>query len=238
LALLALLGISLFAFASFLVGWRLLWVAHRTGMVPEKLIGGSLFLAGGVGTALLILSGFAGPARGVFSTAAMLAIDCGITVLGVFTWRVFRPGLVGATVVATCSALLFLSFASDWVSGHYLGVRRSGFSMTADYIGRFAMYGWASFETLRQSLPARRRVRIGLTEPLVANRFLLWGISTLAANGIWGYSLWSELAQKSDMTEFYLVASVLGSTCALAIWLAFFPPQLYRRRFATSAASA
>ena len=64
---------------SFVIGWRLLWVAHRTGLLPENLIGGSLFLAGGIGT-----------------------------------------------------ALLFLSFASDWVSGHYLGVRRSGFSMTAD----------------------------------------------------------------------------------------------------------
>ena len=42
MALLALLGVSLFAFASFVVGWRLLWLAHRTGMVPEKLIGGSL----------------------------------------------------------------------------------------------------------------------------------------------------------------------------------------------------
>jgi len=238
LALFALLGISLFAVASFAVGWRLLWLAHRTGLLPEKLIGGSLFLAGGIGTALLIVSGFAGPARGVFSTAAMFAIDCGITVLGVFTWRVFRPGLVGATVVATCTALLFLSFASDWVSGHYLGVRRSGFSMTADYVGRFAMYGWASFETLRQATLARRRVRIGLTEPLVANRFLLWGVSTLAANGIWAYSLWSEIAEVGDTTEFYLVASVLGITCALAIWLAFFPPQLYRRRFATNGASA
>ncbi len=48
MALFALLGISLFAVASFVVGWRLLWLAHRTGMLPEKLIGGSLFLAGGV----------------------------------------------------------------------------------------------------------------------------------------------------------------------------------------------
>ena len=123
MALLALLGISLFAIASFAVGWRLLWVAHRTGLVPEKLIGGSLFLAGGIGTTLLILSGCAGPARGALSTAAMLAVDCGITALGLFTWRVFRPGPMGATVVATCTALLFLSFASDWISGHYLGVR-------------------------------------------------------------------------------------------------------------------
>ena len=238
MALLALLGISLFAFASFVVGWRLLWLAHRTGLVPEKLIGGSLFLAGGVGTSLLILAGFAGPARGVFSTAAMLAVDCGIIVLGVFTWRVFRPGLVGATVVATCTALLFLSFATDWVSGHYLGVRRSGFSMTADYCGRLVMYGWASYETLRQYALARRRARIGLSEPLVANRFLLWGIGTLAALGIWLHSLWSELVLRSDITEWYLVVTVLGSTCALSIWLAFFPPRAYRRWFETDAALA
>ena len=234
MALLALLGISLFAIASFVVGWRLLWLAHRTGLMPEKLIGGSLFLAGGIGTALMILSGVAGPARGVFSTAAMLAIDCGITVLGVFTWRVFRPGLVGATVVATCTALLFLSFASDWVSGHYLGVRRSAFSMTADYVGRFVLYGWASYESLRQYSLARRRVRIGLLEPLVANRFLLWGISTLAATGIWAYSFWSEIVGYTDTTDFYLVASAMGGTCAASIWLAFFPPRAYTRRFAGS----
>ncbi len=237
MALFALLGISLFAVASFVVGWRLLWLAHRTGMLPEKLIGGSLFLAGGVGTALLILAGVTGPARGVFSTAAMLAVDCGITVLGVFTWRVFRPGLVGATVVATCTAMLFLSFATDWVSGLYLGVGRSNFSMSADYFGRLVMYGWASYETLRQYALARRRVRLGLTEPLLANRFLLWGIATLAALGIWLHSLWSEVVQRNEQTEWYLVVTVLGCICALAIWLAFFPPRAYRRWFETSAAS-
>ena len=234
MALLALLGISLFAIASFVVGWRLLWLAHRTGLMPEKLIGGSLFLAGGIGTALLILSGVAGPARGAFSTAAMLAIDCGITVVGVFTGRVFRPGLVGATVVATCTALLFLSFASDWVSGHYLGVQRSPFSISADYSGRFVLYGWASYESLRQYALARRRVRIGLLEPLVANRFLLWGISTLAATGIWSYSLWAEVTSNPDTTEFYLVATVMGGACAASIWLAFFPPRVYQRWFAAS----
>jgi hypothetical protein len=238
LALLALLGISLFAVASFAVGWRLLWLAHRTGLVPEKLMGGSLFLAGGMGTALMILSGVAGPARGALSTAAMLAVDCGIAALGIFTWRVFRPGLIGATAVSAFTALLFLSFASDWVSGHYLGVRRSPFSMSADYIGRFGLYGWACFETLRQYALARRRVQIGLLEPLVANRFLLWGVSTFAALGIWSYALWSELLSAPDATEFYFVVSVLGGACAASIWLAFFPPRFYRSWFAPPAVSA
>ena len=237
LALIALLGISLFALASTVVGWRLLWLAHRTGLVPEKLIGGSLFLAGGLGTALLIASGVAGPARGIFSTAAMFAIDGGIALVGVFTWRVFRPGLVGATVVATCTALLFLSFASDFVSGHYLGVQRSVFSMTADYAGRFVMYGWATFESARQYALARRRVRIGLTEPVVANRYLLWALATLTASGIWSYSLWAEIAKETDVTKFYLVAALLGGSCAAAIWLAFFPPPAYRRWFAAGAAA-
>jgi small-conductance mechanosensitive channel len=107
--------------------------------------------------------------------------------------------------------------------------------MTADYCGRLAMYSWASYETLRQYGLARRRVRIGLSEPLVANRFLLWGIGTLAALGIWLHSLWRELAQRSEVTEFYLVVTVLGSTCALSIWLAFFPPRAYRQWFETSA---
>ena len=80
-------------------------------------------------------------------------------------------------------------------------------------------------------------MRIGLLEPLVANRFLLWGVSSLAAIGIWGYSMWSEVIGVSTTTEFYLIASVMGGTCAASVWLAFFPPRPYQRWFNANAVS-
>jgi len=232
----ALLGMSAFALASFVVGLRLILLSRRTGLLPEKMIGLSLFLAGGCGAILLVLSGFAGDARWLVATAAIAMVNLGVAALGVFTWRVFRPTLAGATLVAACVMLLLMSMIVDRAAGHYLGMGRSSFSIVSDYAGRLILYGWATAETLRQHLLARRRVRLGLTDPLVANRFLLWSLATTAAFGIWLHALWQELARRTDTTESYLVATVLGSACALAIWLAFFPPRAYRARFAASSA--
>lgn len=238
MALLALLGISAFGVVSFVVGLRLVLLSRRTGLLPERLIGTSLFLAGGLGTALLVASGFAGDRRWLVATASVLMINLGVAALGVFTWRVFRPTLLGATLVAACLALLFLSMIVDRFTGEYLGARRTEFSIAADYAGRLLLYGWATWESLRQYALARRRVRIGLTEPLVANRFLLWGIGTSAALGIWLHAFCREFVQRPDPVESHLVITVLGSTCALVIWLAFFPPRAYRARFAPAALSA
>lgn len=235
MALLALLGISAFGAVSFVVGLRLVLLSRRTGLMPERLIGISLFLAGGLGTALLVAAGFAGDARWAVSTASVLMINLGVAALGVFTWRVFRPTLLGATLVAACVALLFLSMIVERFTGEYLGAARTDFAIAADYAGRLLLYGWATWESFRQYALARRRVRIGLTEPLLANRFLLWGVGTSAALGIWLHAFWSELARRPDRTESYLVITALGTTCALAIWLAFFPPRAYRAHFGVSA---
>jgi hypothetical protein len=233
----ALLGMSAFALASTVVGLRLLLLSRRTGLLPERMIGLSLFLAGGCGATLLVASGFAGDARWLVATAAIAMINLGVAALGVFTWRVFRPTLVGATLVASCVMLLLMSMIVDRAAGHYLGMARSSFSTGTDYAGRLALYGWATAESLRQYALARRRVRLGLTDPLVANRFLLWGVATVAALGIWLHALWQELIGRNDTTESYLVATLLGGTCALAIWLAFFPPRSYRARFASVTSS-
>lgn len=239
MALLALLGISAFGFVSFAVGLRLVLLSRRTGYLPERLIGTSLFLAGGLGTALLVTSSFAGDGRWLVATISALMINLGVAALGVFTWRVFRPTLLGATLVAACVALLFLSMLVDRLSGEYLGASRTDFSIATDYAGRLLLYAWATWESLRQYALARRRVRIGLTEPLIANRFLLWGVATSAALGIWLHALWSELAHRSaDPIESYLVITALGTTCALAIWLAFFPPRAYRALFERTVLSA
>jgi hypothetical protein len=238
MALLALLGMSAFALVSSAVGLHLILLARRTGLLPERLSGISMFLAGGLGSTLLLAAGFAGDARWLFATAAVVAINFGVAALGVFTWRVFRPTLMGATLVAACVMLLFLSMIVDRFAGHYLGAPRSGFSIAADHAGRLVLYGWATWESLRQYARARRRVRLGLTEPLVANRFLLWGLATGAALGIWLHALWRELVRSHDDTQAYLVITAFGGACALALWLAFFPPRTYRARFASGAVSA
>jgi len=234
--LLALLAVSAFALVSFVVGLRLALLSLRTGRMPERLLGLSLLLAGGLGTTGTIATGFATDSKPIVLGVTMVLVHSGITVLGIFTWRVFRPTPLGATLVATCVALLLASLIADRVTGHYVDVGRSTLSLATDYTGRITLYAWACYESLRHWQLARRRSRIGLGDPLTANRFLLWGVAMLAALGIWIHGIWLEVAHKVNSTESYLVIAVLGSSCALSIWLAFFPPQFYRTRFVTTPA--
>jgi hypothetical protein len=85
----------------------------------------------------------------------------------------------------------------------------------------------------------RRRARMGLGDPIVANRLLLWGIG---ASGIAAVTLVHLVAQLLGRYE--LPPSLVGVVSALLLgtavaeWLAFFPPRAYRRRFGRRAEAA
>ena len=230
--LLGLVGILAFVAASFVVGGRLSWTGLRRGSVPEATIGVSFLLAGGVGTLLMVVSSGAGTAQALMRVASNAFIDLGIAVLGIFNWRVFRPDRRGALLFAAFVSLLALSFSADLARRAFLDPGpRPPLWIAADALGRVGMYGWGAYETLRQYSLARRRLQLGLSDPLVANRFLLWGIGTVAVIGIWLHAYGSELAGVTGNESTYLVVALLGGICAAAIWLAFFPPKVYRRRF-------
>ena len=108
--------------------------------------------------------------------------------LAVFTWRVFRPVERWGVVAFGCSS-------RAWSRGYW--ERRAGGSLTvgaaraipALRLGRrrvrIAAYAWAVAEATREYIAARRRCAIGLTDPIVANRMLLWSIGLGAVLAIW-----------------------------------------------------
>jgi hypothetical protein len=78
----------------------------------------------------------------------------------------------------------------------------------------------------------RRRVRLGLGDPVVANRFLLWGIGAGAAGlgsfiGVAGQLATGAAGTQSSWSM--LSSSCHGLIAAIALWLAFVPPGFYRR---------
>jgi hypothetical protein len=105
----------------------------------------------------------------------------------------------------------------------------------AYYGGSALMIGallWGSFEALRYWGMMRRRVRIGLADPVVANRFLLWGIGAFAA----GFgSLVGNVVQittgvpSTEIPWVLASSSAHGFVAAVAMWLAFVPPVAYKR---------
>lgn len=79
----------------------------------------------------------------------------------------------------------------------------------------------------------RPRVCIGIGDPLVANRFPLWGGGTLATLLVTplciGMQLFGHYALPASLVG---VASTLVPVSAIAEWLAFRPPRSHRERFA------
>jgi hypothetical protein len=228
------LGFAAFTFTSFVVGFRLLAIGWRSGQIPELTIGASFVLGGGlggllglVGARLQVLLG--SPVQPVLAVSN-LALQAGVACLAVFTWRVFRPRDAWARALfATCVAGLAVSFLGRLVTADFTTSRGNAL----EWLGlgaRIAVYTWALGETLREYLAARRRCSIGLAEPLVANRFLLWGIGLGSILAIWLYSAAMMAADRRSESS-WLVMAVFGFACAGSLWLAFFPPEAYRRRF-------
>jgi hypothetical protein len=86
-------------------------------------------------------------------------------------------------------------------------------------------------EALRQYGMAKRRMALGLADPLVANRFLLWGLVASFQVAIQAASLGLHVRGMGILADPLGLALVTaGSLLAAAMmWLAFLPPAAYRK---------
>jgi hypothetical protein len=89
----------------------------------------------------------------------------------------------------------------------------------------------------------RRRVGLALADPLVANRFVLWSVWTGALSfaglvlfAVRSRAFWLQLngidpriAMPAAVPLTAIVAGLAAVSAGVAVWLAFFPPESYRR---------
>jgi hypothetical protein len=78
----------------------------------------------------------------------------------------------------------------------------------------------------------RRRVRLQLADPVVSNRFLLWGLGAGAAGvgtAVGGSMQWWTQLPPIEMPWVMLSSSLHGLVAAVAMWLAFVPTSRYTR---------
>jgi hypothetical protein len=244
-------SLATMAVVGVVVATRLVLVARRTRGLPE--------LAMGLG--LLLVTVLGGPLAGVSRVPALVATAPGnllfgggllLTITGigfmyVFTWRVFRPdrawakALLGGVVAALVVAWLGL------VHGNAQGTtleeilphtRPWGIAVVVLVAGAFM---WTGVESLSYHASMRRRRALGMSDPVVVNRFFLWAVSSLAATGLCAVIVWTMLAGGAPMNDPLPLASIcLASTAVSVAWyLAFLPPDRYlrfiRRRAAADA---
>jgi hypothetical protein len=170
------------------------------------------------------------------------AAACCISI-AMFTWRVFRGesrwggftvGLIAAVIVA---GLTISVLEGDWEA--YSPLSYKGFWF--EWAGSLAPFVWLSFESLSKYAFSRRRIPLGLIDPVVCNRYFLIGFYAALASltyciyipmyivyelhGVW--SGWIDIA-----------VGLVELISVTALGLSFTAPPFYRRWIGASAAAA
>jgi hypothetical protein len=245
--LVAALGGLSFILASLVVGLRILLLARRTRQLPELVIGLSLFLAGGIAYPLIVLARMAvawpeSVRVGLFSLSMLLS-GIGTLCACLFNQRVFRPdaGWAKALVLGTAcvqAALMGFQVVTPGITAAAL--HNEGLGVRLFTTGHGVPLLWASIESFRYAAQLARRVKLGLADPVIADRVRLWGISMASSLAI---NLAATIAalRGIDFAATALGAIViapLGLIAAGSVFLAFLPPQAYLRRVAARATGA
>lgn len=220
------------------VGLRLIVLARRNRALPELLLGASL-LVGGTFGAVTEATGMSGEvyfdarvAGGLIAAGKAMGI-VGFLCQALFIRMVFRPtagwagGLVGAIVCGLLGTYSAFALAGTFATG-VMPVSIFLLELCVRCVGSV----WLIAESIRYYGLMRRRVALGLADPMVTDRFRLWAVAAIAGlvllatsvpPVIWpaGDSRWLEL-----LIPVFALSGVVSSGTYL---LAFFPPAFYRR---------
>lgn len=228
-------GFIAFFFVALAVGVRLIALWTRTRELPELLIGIGVLGIGPVGFGAVVAAGSLWETRPALAEAlsvvGVLAVMSGVFAKCVFNWRVYHPrsGLVKG-IVALVGLTLAALFGYRLVAAGFGPRNPSNPEQLAQSGVQAACLLWGAAEAFRYWVMMRRRTRVGLADPVVANRFLCWGIGAGAAGlGTAIGTVASVITGAASMEMPWVVASssAHGFVAAVAIFFAFLPPGWY-----------
>jgi hypothetical protein len=150
-----------------------------------------------------------------------------------FVWCVFRPDSRWAWWLAFGGSAAVIA---TWALGIPLGLYEASTSMFL-LMPVYASYLWVFFESLRYFLLLRRRQRLGLADPVIMNRFLLFAIWTGGVGVITLMGVAGSFAQLMNGTfqdggalgdpVVLGITRVLAAPIAVSIFLTFLAPARY-----------
>lgn len=239
---------------SLVVGVRLLQLGARSSGIQEPALGTYFVVSAFFATiALLAVYGTLTAPDLVLAPAtvhallgfATLGMAIGAAGIYVFTWRTFRPESPAAAAAVFCGcAALVVGFAAEALGDGFVLAIFPGPAHWLGWAGRTAALAWVSVESFRYWALSRRRLALGLADPVVANRFLLWGIwsaavcvnfaSDLGARLVYAHVAGTTTEIVYEVAEPIVLATVsltmvLGIVSAVTLFLVFFPTESYRR---------
>jgi len=249
----ALAGISflLVTISSLVVGTRMLLLARETRALPEITLGLALLLVCGVGYPVTVANqalreSLAPGLSYSLTVISMLCINAAFALVFVFTWKVFRPAAAWArnvallAVVCLAADLAGILWRIDGSMGPAEVISSLKWLGVFDLVVVGAGYAWTAAESFHYRSKLVRRLVLGLGDPVVSNRFVLWGcfgVFSGAGSISIAILLWLgvDVAMEAAGT---LAISVTGIGQAVCLYLAFMPPKAYLARIQSPRAVA
>lgn len=231
------IGFITFLVSSLVIGVRLLVLWNRTRQLPELLIACGILGIGPIGFAFTLVGTSSSetlPALvPICLAAALFSTSAGAFAAAIFNWQVFRPDAAWLRpVLGVVAALFFASLVHEAISTGFSDATAVGSGFRPHSVLSTAILLWGAAESLRYFTMMRRRAKLGLADPLVTNRFLLWGLGIGAAGVGSAISVTACAITGQHMLAIPWVTvsnSFHGFTAAVLMWVAFIPPGIYRR---------
>ena len=240
----AFIGGTIAGLCYFVAGISLIRLSWRSQRPPDVLIGMG-FLLWGVSYACwqIPIATPNQPLTQPLFFAGRIFTHAGTIFFAAFTWTEFRnqshwaKWLVFAIAVTLIAGVAGSVFIGDWE-----GIRPiSNTWWWVEWTASLVAMTWVGVEGFIEYPKARQRVRLGLCEPLVCNRFLLWGITGIVSAVYSRVLLSYTTAFEADgfwSTTLDRASGALEVTTVALVCLIYFPPRFYQRWFAGAAPAA
>jgi hypothetical protein len=233
------------------IGLRLIAMSLRTGQQAERWLGAGLLLTAGLGYMPMIVAMVAKQAHpgaagllDAITICAWVVHNLGVVCMLAFIVQVFRASSRWAWALSgAMAAVLWVGWGLYLQQGGVGGQPTSGYWIAFATIGTYPL--WNAFESFRYHRLMRRRLALGLADPVVVDRFRLWGVASLCAvASIWVVNLpfflgkWVGTGAATPITSLCMViTAAFGIATVGGYWLTFFPPAWYRARLARTASA-
>lgn len=231
---------GVFALSALLIGVRLFALGLRRSAWPEGLIG-LAFLLIGIGDVLLVSAAAVADGRPAELPLliALGIIDVGFAAIALFSWYVFhRASFMGSLITALLvGANLFIAAASPWIPAFPDGTPGP---LPLRGALRFTIFVWSAITSLRYYAKMKRRLALGLADPLVTDRFRLWGLFMAGGAALLVLLTTAGVLKLRNhflFPVFGLAGMLVGWSCIGLLWLSFTPPRWYCDRAAARAAA-
>jgi hypothetical protein len=218
----------------FTFGLCLIRMSWRSQRLPESILGTSFILWGIAYVCWQIPIATANePLTQPLFFVGRIFTHAGTIFFASFCWIEFRNRSRWARYLVIAIALsLSTGVLGSIALGDWEGIRPiTNPWWWLEWVAGLVAMGWVGVEGFIAYPRARQRLQLGLSDPLVCNRFLLWGITGVSLTAYSGILLFHATGFESNGVWSIVLDRVNGAVEAITIalfWLIYFPPRFYQ----------